>query len=344
MPKISIVVPIYNVEKYLQECLDSIVNQTMQDIEIILVDDGSTDNSPSICDKYATLDNRIKVIHKKNEGLGKAYNTGIEASSGEYIGLIESDDFAELNMFEDLYKLAKENNADIVKSDWYEYWSKPNKYNRKKNRIRKFGIKDNEIVSVENHPEILTIAPSVWSAIYNRTFLNSNNLRFLETPGASYQDTSFAFKTLSCAKRVILTDKHYVHYRQDNESSSVKAKGKVFMLCEEYKELDTFLDARPDIKNFVEQYKWINQYHGYEWNLNRLAKEHQKAFLEFFASTFKDAKNNNILNEIFYKNINLKNFNLLITNPNKFLKTKQIKLFFKRIEKFFRFINKLEVL
>jgi len=86
MTKISVIIPVYNVEKYLEECLDSVVNQTLKDIEIIIVDDGSTDSSSQICDKYAKKDNRIKVIHKNNEGLGKAYNVGIEKATGKYIG------------------------------------------------------------------------------------------------------------------------------------------------------------------------------------------------------------------------------------------------------------------
>ena len=107
MPKVSIITPIYNAEMYLEQCLYSIISQTLKDIEIILIDDGSTDSSPAICDKYAQLDSRIKVIHKNNAGMGVSYNTGIDNTNGEYIGFLESDDFANDNMFEDLYNLAK---------------------------------------------------------------------------------------------------------------------------------------------------------------------------------------------------------------------------------------------
>lgn len=95
----------------------------MKDIEIICVDDGSTDSSAAICDEYAAKDPRIKVIHKSNAGYGHSMNRGLENATGEYIGIVESDDFAELDMFENLYKLAKQNDADIVKSDFYLYWS-----------------------------------------------------------------------------------------------------------------------------------------------------------------------------------------------------------------------------
>ena len=102
MPKISVIIPVYNVEKYLRECLDSVINQTLADIEIILVDDGSPDNCPQICDEYALKDNRIKVIHKENGGYGSAMNVGLEKATGEYIGIVEPDDYIDSKMYEDL--------------------------------------------------------------------------------------------------------------------------------------------------------------------------------------------------------------------------------------------------
>ena len=120
MSKVSIVVPIYNVEKYLKQCIESIINQTLQDIEIILVDDGSPDNCPQICDEYAKKDSRIKVVHKKNGGLSSARNAGIEVATGDFIGFVDSDDYIELDMYEKMYNIAKENHVDFVVSDYYK--------------------------------------------------------------------------------------------------------------------------------------------------------------------------------------------------------------------------------
>ena len=131
MAKISIVVPVYNVEKYLKKCIESIINQSLQDIEIICVNDGSTDSSLEILNDFASKDKRVVVINKTNSGYGHTMNMGLNTATGEYIGIIESDDFADLRMFEELYKLAKDNDADIVKGDWYNYWSK-NDFARKK--------------------------------------------------------------------------------------------------------------------------------------------------------------------------------------------------------------------
>lgn len=114
MDLISIVVPVYNVEKYLKKCVDSIINQTYKKLEIILVDDGSIDKSGKICDDYLKIDKRIKVIHKKNGGLSEARNVGIEKAKGKYIGLVDSDDFIKNDMYENLYKAIKEKNADLA--------------------------------------------------------------------------------------------------------------------------------------------------------------------------------------------------------------------------------------
>ena len=113
MPKISVIVPVYNVEKYLRKCIESILNQTFREFELILVDDGSTDSSGKICDEYALKDSRIKVIHKENGGASSARNAGLDVAKGEYIGFVDSDDWIEMDMYGELYRLIKENNTDI---------------------------------------------------------------------------------------------------------------------------------------------------------------------------------------------------------------------------------------
>ena len=117
MPKVSAIIPVYNVEKYLRECLDSVINQTLKDIEIICVDDGSTDNSGKIIDEYATKDKRIVVIHKANGGYGHSCNKGLDKVRGEYTAILEPDDFVDEHMYEDLYNYAKQYDVDIVKAN-----------------------------------------------------------------------------------------------------------------------------------------------------------------------------------------------------------------------------------
>ncbi len=121
IPKVSIIIPVYNVEKYLKECLNSVVNQTLKEIEIICVDDGSTDNSLSILEEYAKKDNRINLLKQENSGAGAARNKGLDSARGEYIYFLDSDDFLELNAIEILYNQIAKNQADICFFKFYKY-------------------------------------------------------------------------------------------------------------------------------------------------------------------------------------------------------------------------------
>lgn len=317
MAKISVVVPVYNVEKYLKECIDSIINQTLEDIEIICVNDGSTDSSLDILNDYAKKDSRIIVINKSNSGYGHTMNMGLNAATGEYIGIIESDDFADKNMFEDLYKLAKEYDADIVKGDWYNYWSK-NKFARKNNRIS--SAKALKLTNSKLDKSLLRINPSVWSAIYKKEFLNKYNIRFLETPGASYQDLAFSFKIFALAEKVILTDKAYLYYRQDNMNSSVKSKTKVYCVCDEYEEIDRFLEQYPDLKFEFKVQEEITRYNGYVSSVLRIDDSVKPEFVKVFSDHFKEEYNTGLLGNEFFKKINKKEFMTLINNPEKYIK------------------------
>lgn len=317
MAKVSVIVPVYNVEKYLTECIDSILSQTMTDIEIICVNDGSKDKSLEILNEYAVKDKRVIVINKSNSGYGHTMNTGLNIASGEYIGIIESDDFASKNMFEDLYKIAKEYDADIVKGDWYNYWSK-NKFARKNNRIS--SAKTFKLTNSTEDKSLLRINPSVWSAIYKREFLNKYNIRFLETPGASYQDLAFSFKVFALAQRVVLTDKAYLYYRQDNMNSSVKSKTKVYCVCDEYDEIDRFLEKYPDIKDKFKIQEEINRYNGYVSSVLRIDDSVKPEFIKVFSEHFKKEYDSGLLQDEFFKKIKKKEFMVLINSPDKYLK------------------------
>lgn len=310
MPKISVIVPVYNAERYLRECLDSLLNQTLNDIEIICINDGSTDSSPRILEEYVARDSRIKVINKENSGYGASMNIGLTAAEGEYIGIVESDDFVKTTMYEELYNLAVKNNADVVKSDYYLYTTS-------NNQSRKIGIikpkYTGKVFSVKGYPKILKMPPSIWSSIYRREFLNKNSIRFQETPGASFQDISFAFKTLSSAERLVFTNKTYLYYRQDNENSSVKSKGKVYAVSDEWDEVTRFLDKNPDIKAVVNDVKLYVQFNSYKWSTTRIDESFRDEFIERYHDTFKRFYDNGEITRNFYKKRgNKKELQLLI--------------------------------
>ena len=233
-PKVSIVVPIYNVEKYLQECVDSILNQTLQDIEIILVDDGSPDNCGAIIDKYAKKDSRIVAVHQKNSGYSKAVNHGIKLAKGEYIGIIESDDWIEPDMYQELYKSAKKYNTDLTKGGFYLYnstlvdedkrnvvFKNPSGVDIRKAPVGSFKITD--------WPKLLAFHASIWSSIYKASFIKK--IQIPETAGASYQDFPFMIEAMCKAKRISVVKKCFVHWRNDpDQDNSTSARGPKLLL------------------------------------------------------------------------------------------------------------------
>ena len=224
MEKISILVPCCNVEKYIRECLDSIKVQTYTDLEVICIDDGSKDDTGAIIDEYVASDERFRVIHKPNSGYGDSMNRGLEECTGDYIGIVESDDWIEPEMFETLLNAARKYNLDLVRCCWFE---EPNGAENHQGWVVK-----NEVYCPIDKKDVFLQQPSIWVGLYRRDLLETGRkVRFLPTPGASYQDTSFAFKTYTKSKRFMMLDKAMHHYRV-NPNSSVSSKGKVYCILD----------------------------------------------------------------------------------------------------------------
>jgi len=291
MPKVSVVIPCYNVEKYIRQCLDSVVKQTLSDIEIICVNDGSTDSTLSILQEYAKTDGRIHIISKENSGYGCSMNIGFDAAEGEYLGIVESDDYADPDMFEKLYDLAKKHDLDVAKSGYCLYYSVPEECNEEIEIaseimcVRTF-CPVCDFPAIPERVEFFNIKPTIWSAIYRKQFIRENDIRFNETPGASYQDASFNFKVWAMAKRVRLMRDCFLHYRQDNEASSIHSPGKVYCICDEYDEMERFLNKHQLIKGILDPVKARIQYDSYMWNYARLDASLQEEFLVRFKEDF----------------------------------------------------------
>ena len=320
MPKVSVIIPTYNVEKYLVECLESVVNQTLQDIEIICVDDGSTDSSGKILDEYAAKDSRIKVIHKENGGYGKAMNVGMDNATGEYIGIVEPDDYIELNMYEELYKIAHEKDLDLIKADFNRFIGEGINLQLIYNQLDKTGENYNKIINPKENTKIFDFIMNTWSGIYKRDFIEKHHIRHNETPGASFQDNGFWFQTFIYAGRVYFINKPYYMNRRDNPNSSVKNRGKVYAMKHEYDYIYKILENNPELKNiFIHNY-YKAKFTNYTSTLKRVHKSFKKEFLNVFAEEFKVAVENREIDiESFDPEGKLK-FKILLNNPNKFLK------------------------
>ncbi len=245
-PFVSIIIPVYNVENYLSQCLNSVINQTLKNIEIICVNDGSTDGSQQILEKYANLDSRIKVINKKNSGYGHTMNIGFDNATADYIGIVESDDFIVENMYEILYDKAFNHDLDFVKSEYnYVYDCTCDGYDmRPYSPFKDLHIYD-QVINL-NELQIGNISKyesnrAIWCGLYKKDFIKKNDIRFNESPGASYQDTAFNFITMIVAKRcMLLNDKLYC-YRRTNPLSSVHNKQKLYDVLNEYNFVYDFL-------------------------------------------------------------------------------------------------------
>ena len=311
---VSLLVPIYNVEKYLRQCLDSAAAQTLKNIEIICINDGSKDSSRDIIQEYLDADSRFRVIDKENSGYGASMNMGIEAAKGEYIGILESDDFIDAQELETLYELAIKHDADVVKSNFNFYWSYPEPHEE----FYEYSNKEmcDHVFAPVDEPNVFFMKPSIWSAIYKRSFLDKNQIRFLETPGASYQDSSFSFKVWLASKRAYCIHDAFLHYRQDNEASSVNSPGKMYCVCDEYSEMFSYLDSYfPQIKERVLPVLVKMQYDTYMWNYDRLSPELRQEFIKKFSEDFKNYQKNNILDFSYFEPWRPKECRLIIDDP-----------------------------
>lgn len=208
---VSVVVPIYNVEKYLKNCIETIINQTYKNIEIILVDDGSTDNCPKICDEYRKKDSRIKVIHKKNGGLSDARNQGLKLSRGEYICFIDSDDFIDKRFIEILYKECCLNNAEIAMCKYEKVLENEEVVEDKGKSYKKETISGRDSIIGIYEGKIVDFGFVAWNKLYKRKLFENNNIDY---PFGKYnEDTFTTFRLLYNSKKVVKIDLSLYYYR-----------------------------------------------------------------------------------------------------------------------------------
>lgn len=223
MPKVSVIVPIYNVEKYLDRCMESLLNQTLKDIEIIMVDDGSPDKSPQMCDEYAKKDRRIKVVHKKNGGLSDARNAGLKVATGEYVAFVDSDDYQSLNTYEELYRQAKSGDYDVVYGG--AFWNKSNGEFFELFKIDR-SFKGKEVLTLlgdmlyqdGNRPFEEQVSMSVWTGIYKLDVINKNNISFKSERIYISEDVIFHMELLPLCKSIKCVPKAYYHYCFNKDS------------------------------------------------------------------------------------------------------------------------------
>jgi CDP-glycerol glycerophosphotransferase len=246
-PIISVIVPVYMVEPYLRQCLDSLVAQTMSDLEIILVDDGSPDGCPAICDEYAGRDLRIRVIHKENGGLSDARNAGIDVARGNYIGFVDSDDWIAPDMFEYLYQGAKDYEADVVVCEYYNVWGKKADATTRTS-VRSFSGEASMRALLQ-----LRIGNYAWNKLYRRS-LWADDIRY--PVGKNYEDVRTTYRVFDRASRVVALPEVKYFYRRHDQSitgvKSVKNEGECLeSRMARFEALEGRIDEWPEVREFM---------------------------------------------------------------------------------------------
>ena len=288
MPKVSIIIPVYNVEKYLRQCLDSVINQTLKDIEIICVDDGSPDNCGAIIDEYAQKDSRIVAIHKENGGYASAINKGLNIAKAEYIGIVESDDWIAPRMYELLYNKAIEANSDIVKGAIYYVEDSQNDVKKISQFVLNICDK-NESFTLKECPEIIAYFASIWSAIYKKSFLDKHKIKMLEDI-RPYEDIPFMAEAYSHANKITLIKTPIYYYRKDAEGSSNNTVKKTIInyVLQRARNREIFIKNGCWNDNLKEEY-WRIAYWGSKDFFDKPNNKFRKEFYEKMQQLFKKA-------------------------------------------------------
>jgi glycosyltransferase involved in cell wall biosynthesis len=229
-PKISIIIPVYNVEAYLEQCLNSVIQQTLPEIEIICVNDGSTDRSPQILEEFAKKDARIKIINKKNGGIGSARNKGLEHIIGEYVGFVDSDDWVEAHMYEKLYENATANNCDMVmcSTHLFDEMTQKLSYDEPYFTLESFDESFDGVIFDHNKTAsfLFGINVTAWNKLYKASFLKENNILF--PTEVEFEDNPFFYEAYLKAKRVSLVRDPLYFYRVNRNGSFINLGNRRF--------------------------------------------------------------------------------------------------------------------
>nr|WP_288825956.1 glycosyltransferase family 2 protein [uncultured Clostridium sp.] len=276
--KVSVIMPMLNSIEYLAECMKSVCNQTLKDIEIICVDAGSKDGTIELIFSYMKTDKRIILIQSEKKSYGAQVNLGIQMAKGEYIGIVESDDYISLDMYQNLYRNAKENKPDFIKGGYIQFGDINN--TRFYEKTCKKDDNMNVLIDLNLQPKYRLFDPvHIWTGLYKKDFLLKNSIQLNETSGASYQDTGFSILVGAFAGTCMYTVDCDYYYRIDNSNSSVKSDFKTCSIVEEYDYVYRKLRKSSVDTDFFEEelkkYKLIS----YFWNYRRLSSKGRREFL-----------------------------------------------------------------
>ena len=242
---VSVIIPSLNAKEYIAECMDSILNQTLENIEVLCIDAGSTDGTLKVLKEYSSRDSRIKIFLSKKRSYGAQVNQGIINAKGEYISIVETDDYIDSAMLKALYDLSQYASIDIVKSSFYHVDDSDSEDVKIVKDTAKNSLESvTNYFKVTDYPIFLEGHPSIWSAIYRRKFIIANKIKFKEEPGGAWVDNPFFYKTAFLAERILYTNEAYYHYRESNPDSST----------------NNLKDSSIPMRRILEMFKIVDEY------------------------------------------------------------------------------------
>lgn len=321
MPKLSIIMPSYNVAPYIRECMDSVLAQTLTDIEVIVVDAASTDGTREILEEYARRDGRVVILEDDKKSTGYANNKALDYATGEYIGIVETDDYIAPEMYEKLYFYAQKYKAEVVKADYDSFTTLQGKRFYVTHNLLGEKKKYGQVLNPRKNKFVFWAEMFNWAGIYRRDFLNQYRIRHQETPGASFQDNGFWFQVFAFAQRVVFVHESFYRYRKDNPNASIQNKKKVFCMCDEYDFAREKVIKYPEIWQDV-YYAYLGKRYGAcAWTLWKVSPEFRSALCERLYNDFSFyIKNVNDADKIWAKNHpNNKQLRLLLTDRERYL-------------------------
>lgn len=321
MPKISIIMPSFNVAPYIRECMDSVLSQTLTDIEVLVVDADSTDGTREILEEYARKDSRVILLDDDKKSTGYANNKALDRASGEYVGIVETDDYIVPEMYEKLYLYAEKYKAEVVKADYDSFTTVQGKRLFVTHNLLGEKKKYYQVLNPRKSRYIFCAEMFNWAGIYRRDFLNQYQIRHQETPGAAFQDNGFWFQIFAFAQRVVFVHESFYRYRKDNPNSSINNKNKVFCMCDEYDFTREKVREYPEIWDKV-YYAYLGKRYGAcAWTLRKVAPEFRYELCERLYDDFSAEIND--LNEIDKiwgkKDPNNKQLRLLLADKEEYL-------------------------
>ncbi len=290
---ISIIVPIYNVEKYLNRCIDSLINQTKKEIEIILINDGSTDTSEKIIKSYK--DDRIKYFKNKNQGIGKTRNFGIDKAKGKYILFVDSDDYIDIKTCELLFEKAENENLDLLVYDFYREFDNKELKEEKINEFKTSSLK-------ENPKLLLDINLSPWNKLYKSEIIKKNSIKFIEN--LKYEDAPFVANMIKNSKRIGKLNKSLYYYVIHNNSETTVRDERVFDII---KIIDIIRNSLKDVREVKEELDTLTIYMLMNYNIQQRVQKDWSVGNKFIDESF-DYLNKNIPNykdNVYFKQRNM---------------------------------------